>query len=360
MSGGRNIGPAQWWLRRPVNFLITIVCQDAVMEHVAPETFRIDADHWPSILSRLTVETANDYGRFRRSLTADYAIVWRDLALGYGALAVIVALVALVPGVIGGLAAAVCGAVAIGIAIAYLQLFIHEAAHWNLAADRARSDRIADALISWQVGTSIAAYRRVHFDHHRHLGHHDDGERSYTHALSWRLIVEMLTGIHAMRIFLVRAQQAPAAGSGAQAPDKSIRPLLRGVVVHGVLLIGMLCAGAWASALAWIGGMAIVFPLLATLRPLLEHRPAASDSNVLSGPRHAVTRIFDDGVLARIFGGAGFNRHLLHHWEPQVSYTRLADLDHYLARTSVGTIIDARRTTYLQAFRDILASDHGR
>ena len=343
-----------------INFLITMNGQDGRMEQFAPETFRIDADHWPAILARLSAETGGDYHHFRRSLDADYGIVTRDIALGYGALVLIVGLVALAPGIIGGLAAAGAGAIAVGLAIAYLQLFIHEAAHWNLAADRKQSDRIANALICWQVGTSIAAYRRVHFDHHRHLGHADDGERSYVRALNWRLIAEMVTGIHALRIFVARAKASPATGKAPAAPAASLRPLLRGIAVHALILVGLLAVGAWASALAWTGGMAIFFPLFATLRPLLEHRPAASDTSALTGPRAAVTRMFDDGLLARIFGGAGFNRHLLHHWEPQVSYTRLAALDRYLARTSVGSIVEARRTTYVQAFRDLLASDHGR
>jgi len=325
------------------------------MEQLAPGHFRVDADHWPPLLARLNAETVGDYARFRRTLDADYRIVWRDIALGYLALAAILTLVALAPGIVGGFAAACAGAVAIGYTIAYLQLFIHEAAHWNLARDRRTSDRIANIVIAWQVGTSIAAYRRVHFDHHRHLGHDDDGERSYIHRLSGRLLFEMVTGIHAARIFIARskAPKLPSAGG-------SKLPLLRGVAVHGILLVGLVAAGAWPAALAWIGGMAIFFPLFATLRPLLEHRRAASDEGALNGDRDAVTRMFADGFIARTFGGAGFSRHLLHHWEPQVSYTRLADLDAYLANTSVGAILAARRTTYGQAFRDILASDRGR
>lgn len=327
------------------------------MEIIDRAHWQTDADHWPPLLARVNAETVNGYAKFRRSLTPDFAIVWRDITLGYFALAGVVVAVAQAPGLVGGIAAAAIGAVAIGFLIAYLQLFIHEAAHFNLAADRARSDRLADLVIAWQVGTTIAAYRRVHFEHHRHLGHDDDGERSYVHRLSWSLLAEMVTGIHALRIFMARAR-APK-GKGDAAP-KAIAPLLRGAAIHLALLTAMIALGAWPAALAWLGGMAIFFPLFATLRPLLEHRPTGTDVQLLTGPRDAVTRMFDDGLFARLFGGAGFNRHLLHHWEPQVSYTRLAELDAYLGRTSIGPIIDARRTTYFRAFRDILAHDRGR
>ena len=40
------------------------------------------------------------------------------------------------------LAVAAVGFVFVGYWIAYLQLFLHEGAHWNLAADRETSDRI--------------------------------------------------------------------------------------------------------------------------------------------------------------------------------------------------------------------------
>lgn len=323
------------------------------MQQFAHDGFRIDADHWPSLRARVDAETAGGYARFRKDLAPRHGVVWRDIALGYAALALIVVAVGSVEGLVSGLLAAIFGAVAIGVAIAYLQLFIHEAAHYNLARDRATNDRIADTLIAWQVGTTIAAYRRVHFDHHRHFGHAEDGERSWAHRLSWRLVAGMLTGIHALRIFLARR------GDSTATPSSKL-PLIRGGAIHALLLGAMLALGAWPAALAWIGGVGIMFPFFATLRPLLEHRRAASDDALLGGDRDAVTRLFTDGPFARIFGGAGFTRHMLHHWEPQVSYTRLAELEAYLARTSIGPILDARRTTYWRAFRDILASDNVR
>jgi fatty acid desaturase len=57
--------------------------------------------------------------------------------------------------------------------------------------------------------------------------------------------------------------------------------------------------------------------------------------------------MFGVGPLASTFGGAGFNRHLLHHWEPTVPYPRLAELERYLADTIAGPIIETRRCTYL-------------
>ena len=82
----------------------------------------------------------------------------------------------------------------------------------------------------------------------------------------------------------------------------------------------------------------MVFPFLASLRTLLEHRaedadPRANYAEVDQGP---VNRLFGSGPLASTLGSAGFNRHALHHWEPQISYTRLKDIEAYLLRTEVG------------------------
>ena len=173
---------------------------------------------------------------------------------------------------------------------------------------------------------------------------------SYRHALTPGFVSEMLTGVHALRVFLSRTDDdAPSAGG-------SRLPLLRGVAMHLVLIATLLAVGAWPAALAWVGGIAIVFPLFATLRQMAEHRP--TDGLIDEGD--AVTRLFDDGVFARLFGGAGFNRHLLHHLEPQVSYTRLRDLERFVMTTSLGAELDARRTTYGGTFLDLLREGQAR
>ena len=62
------------------------------------------------------------------------------------------------------------------------------------------------------------------------------------------------------------------------------------------------------------------------------------------------------GVAARgaTLGGAGFNRHLLHHWDPGVSCTQLAALEAYLAGTEAAPSLQQRRTTYAATARRLL------
>jgi len=303
-----------------------------------------DPENLNGLRARVSAETKGEYVAFRNALVPDFSKVWRELALGYLALIVIVAGV----GMIGWIALPL-GALLIGFAIAYLQLFMHEAAHYGIARDRKTNDRIANWLICWQVGTDISSYRATHWEHHRSLGTSRDTEVSYWNSLTIRYVGAMLTGIQAARVFLTR-DQAATRSSGAK-----LWPLLRGVATHGLIVGSLVAVGWWSAATAWIVGMGIFFPFFATLRPLLEHRPVAPTNSTA-----AITRIFGSDIFSCTFGGAGFNRHLLHHLEPQVSYTRLPDLEEFLLGTTARNELDARRNTYWGTFAELFKSDrHG-
>ena len=97
--------------------------------------------------------------------------------------------------------------------------------------------------------------------------------------------------------------------------------------------------------------MAVSFPFFGSLRQLLEHRSAAASRHVdySVAPHGRMTRMFREGPFGSTFGAAGFTRHLLHHWDPSVSYTNLAEVEVFLrgcaaARPHLG------KTGYLRAF----------
>ncbi len=304
-----------------------------------------------SLRARLNAETDGEYRRLLAALKPDFGRVWRDIGLGYAALGVILAFSAL-PLPLGWSAPLVllCAALA-GYALAYLQLFLHEAAHYNLAADRATNDRLANAAISWHLGADVGRYRITHFAHHRNHGLTTDTERSYFHALTPRFLLEMLSGVHALRTFLGRAGE-PQVGEAS----RSLWPLARGGLVHLLIVGALVGVGAWRAAAAWVVGVGVFLPFFGALRQILEHRsPAAvADVDYAQIPHGAYTRVFKGGFFTKTFGGAGFDRHLIHHWEPQVSYTRLGELEAYLRGTSAGPSLEAHTTTYGAALRTLL------
>lgn len=291
---------------------------------------------------------------FRRSLRARYRVIWGEIAAGYVALGATAAGIIFVDTSYPRLlpVAVLLGALVIGYFIAYIQLFFHEAAHFNVAPERKLNDWLANVFIGSFVGQDIKAYRVVHFDHHRFLGTPQDTERSYFNPLTVRFVIEGLTGLHVLRVLMQREKTVKAVGSDGVAGRKFLnRHLLAGLAFHAVIIGAMLLAGQWALALAWVLGVGAVHPFVNAVRQLIEHRDfdARSSIDYAQQAHGPVNRTFGDGPLATTLGGAGFNRHLLHHWEPQISYTRFRELERYLLATSAAETFKKRQTTYIAA-----------
>lgn len=111
---------------------------------------------------------------------------------------------------------------------------------------------------------------------------------------------------------------------------------------------------------AWILGVGLVYPVFATLRQLAEHRATEATQRETTAPlcQLPVTRMFTGGWSAALLGGAGFRRHLLHHWEPGVSCTQLPLLERYLQGTSAAALLEARTATYAGALVEIWRYDN--
>ncbi len=294
----------------------------------------------------LRAKDGRSYVEFVAGLRPRYATVWRDIVIGYTALAATGWLIALSSGH-GWItwAASVCGAVAIGYWIAYLQLFMHEAAHFNIARDRKRNDWAANIFVCAIGGQEIARYRRVHFQHHRALGRPDDTEQTYASALTAGFVLKTLAGVRSLEVIARRQDHLSAETERGRETSFFSPWLILTLLLHGTVIGSALYTGTFCLAFAWIAGGAIFFPCFGALRNLLEHRPLPGEV-MFDGDDHAVTRIFGDDAFSTTFGGAGFNRHLLHHWEPQVSYTNLRDLERFLLTTPLRDIMETRRSTY--------------
>jgi fatty acid desaturase len=201
------------------------------------------------------------------------------------------------------------------------------------------------------TGDDIRAYRALHWQHHLHLGDPDDTEVSYHHAPTVRYALETLIGLHAWRVF--RNHRNAPADAEARARLTPGLAFARGLLVHCAVLALPAWAGLWPAVLAWVIGVAVVFPYCSALRNQLEHRSAeaARDVDYVRAGYGPVNRMFRRTLFARAFGSVGFDRHLLHHWEPSVSYTRFDDLEAFLMATELGPRIDASRTTYGETWR---------
>lgn len=310
---------------------------------------------------RSTLTGANlRYLDFVRSLRPNYRKVLLDIALGHAMLVVaMLAVVALAALGVHPLVASLIGAILVGYWIAYLQLFLHEGAHYNLAPDRVRSDLFCDFAVGWLVGTAVSQYRTVHFQHHRALGTVDDTEISYFFPLNTLFLLKSLVGWRVLEVFALRArylQGVPQRKKSSGSPRRGLVPLA-GIAIHLSIVAGTYLIAGWPTALAWVIGVGIAFPFFGALRQTLEHRDenAPADRDFRKTNHGAYTRVFGDGPFASTFGGAGFNRHLLHHWEPQVSYTNLRALEAFLMETEMSSIIELRRSKYRTTLLKLLS-----
>lgn len=300
----------------------------------------------------------------RHELVPHYGRVWRDLALCHVMIALGVAAQlasAVASGPVGWITCPVAAAW-IGWWLAALALFGHEAGHSNLAPTRKWNDRIGDWLVWSFFAQSVRRYRRSHWQHHLHLGGRGDTETSYASCLENPFLVRAATGLHALAVLGkyddAKASPASAARASSAATSRErVLPVVRSAALHGAILVALVVAGAVSTAVAWLLATAVVFPFLGTVRQVLEHRPYGLGCGVDVGSldEGAVNRMFGTGFGSRWLGAAGFNRHLLHHWDPGVSYSRFDDMEAFLMTTALAPRIDAARSSYRETWRRLRA-----
>jgi fatty acid desaturase len=194
--------------------------------------------------------------------------------------------------------------------------------------------------------TDVRDYRPVHLAHHRHLGTESDTERTYMCRLDAVFVTRAITGVHVLSVMKARRESVE--------PGHDHRSVVLGGATFHVGVIGaLILAGKYPAAFAWALGVGSIYPLVQSLRQLLEHRQddAVGDLSRVSSDLRPFTRMFSMDRLGPLFSGVGFNRHLLHHWDPGVSYTRLRAVERWLRDTEAECLLAARRYTYRGALR---------
>ncbi|MGR8011835.1 fatty acid desaturase family protein [Streptomyces hypolithicus] len=284
--------------------------------------------------------------------------MWRDIGFCYVFLALGVLTVAFAPQLRPGwvtVALVAPAALWTGFWLHSLFLFGHEAAHANLAPRRRTNDRLGDWLVWILFGSTTVNYRYTHMSHHAHLGDHEDTEITYHLCLSALNMLKAVTGVHVLEVLLHKRGLGETRKKSTRT-SSGLLASLRSFGVHAAILLGLVATGSHLAALTWVVAVGAVFPLLATVRTVVEHRhldaPCDADFSVeLHGP---VNRMFGTGMVSRSFGSAGFNQHLLHHWDPAISYTRFAEMGQFFSRTPLAADMEASRTGYGAAVRTLI------
>ena len=246
----------------------------------------------------------------------------------------------------------------VGFFFAYIQLFIHEAGHFNIHPNKRINDVLANIFIGLLIGANIKEYRDVHWKHHQRLGHSNDTENSYFNNLSFGFIFRMLTGLYVITVLKSRKKLNKDKKLGTTNYNKNVNVLL-GIILHAGIIFLLYTFSAIYAILVWVIAVIVFFPFFSTVRQLIEHRDADAENNInfFKQDHGTVTRLFKDTFFSKLFGGAGFSRHMLHHWDPSISYTRLVEVESFLENTKgCGKIIEDSRTTYSSIFMKLLSN----
>jgi fatty acid desaturase len=295
------------------------------------------------------------YTAFKRSLpTPRYATIWLQLGAAYSALflnALFCSRLASGELACKLVAVILCGAV-FGYILAFIGLFLHEAGHFGLARNPRLNDWLASVFIAPWFGARVGGYREAHWGHHQRLGRISDPENSYFNGLSPGFILGRLFWGGTVSVVLSKVG-APSARPQPSGPKHSAKwAALAGASLHTAIVAGLALAGQWITVIAWILGVTAFFPLFASLRQVLEHRSFDADpsADYFRIDHGALSRIFGSGPFSSTFGGAGFNRHLIHHFDPSVSCTQLAAVEAFLLKSNASEAVLSSRTTYLKTF----------
>lgn len=322
----------------------------------------LDEKTFHSIKTTLVNSGGQAYHDFKKTLHPKYNKIAFDITLGWLAL-----LGCIVAGVFINqientwikILTALADAVLLGFIVNYLSNFFHEAAHYNIAPGKNKNDLLANCFLGILQAQHIRHYRLVHWQHHVHLGTPEDTEHSYFDALTFRFFIESLTGIRAMRIFFSRSSNTSPVLDKKEiesVKQQKLFMLFAGVLFHFIALTLFLITKQYWMAGIWIVGFGTFFPFFGSLRQLLEHRSewASKKTDYSKVPHGRTNRIFSGDSFASAFGSAGFDRHLLHHLEPQISYTNLKELEDYLSNTDLAQQLKKQKTSYLKTFITLL------
>ncbi len=231
-----------------------------------------------------------------------------------------------------------------------LLLLIHEGSHFQFAKSRFLNDVFTNFTAGLFLGTEVGSYRKIHTLHHRNLGNSLDPENSYENEFDFTWIVTVLSGLHTLKTIKSRESRINSRSQLLM----SITTLL----IHSSIICFAVYQEKFMFVLIWTLSWFFLMPALAASRNLIEHRFSDSMMNfelqeTLIGFPNVTTRLFTKSKSSKLLGSVGFDRHLLHHWDPSISAKDLKKVHEFLSTTELGPMLEEIPSTYFGAAKII-------
>ena len=212
------------------------------------------------------------------------------------------------------------------------QTLVHDSSHRFFSRNLKRNDFFANYLIAGWIGSTVQAYRAIHFKHHFYNGSTDDPEFiSYSTVNEkgglFSYIFKYLLCFEALRLFK-KYYMPDSGGKNTEAKEENVFIFVVGLVkskghilfAQAILCVSFYLFDIWYMYLIWIYIAVSWSPLLSGLRFLVEH-PDDSDMTVTTNS-FFLEKIF--------FAPFNFNCHYEHHVWPSLPPYNLPAANSYL------------------------------
>ena len=231
-------------------------------------------------------------------------------------------------------------------------LLVHEGAHFHLAKKRRINDLLANVFAGIFVGAEIKSYRFIHNKHHMNLGTDQDPENSYSDEFDFTWLLTALFGIRTLKTFFRRKKIEKSTGQ--------LIMIIFAIFFHISVVAFLISKTNLFVSATWLLGYFVFMPSLGSIRNVLEHKFQVDDMRNFTleatlplKPDHT-TRMFTKVKSSRLLGVVGFDRHLIHHWDPTISAANLERVHSFLLETELGPMLEALPTTYFRAFMKLI------
>lgn len=237
-------------------------------------------------------------------------------------------------------------------------LIIHEGAHYHLSPSKRMNDLLSNLFAGWFVFTDIQNYRIKHIQHHRNLGSSSDPENSHMDKLDLSWILSAITGTKTALAFFKTISSGRKA---SEVSEPTAHTPVFGAVIHVTIFLVIYFGLGLAPVVVYLSCLLVIAPLLGMLRNLLEHRYVEAVDPILwemflnsSSKRveinQVTTRTFTQSIFSKLYGSMGFTHHLVHHWDPSISYKNLEKVHDFLLSSECGELLAKTDTTYTKTF----------
>ncbi len=234
-----------------------------------------------------------------------------------------------------------------------LLLLVHEGAHLHFSQSRKVNDLITNVFAGVFLASEVSTYRKVHTLHHRQIGKEDDPENSYVNEFDFSWIATAVSGVYTIKTIVKRRSRVSS--------RRQSLLMLATIVLHSFTVVVSVSNGHLLFALTWILSWFVFLPVMAATRNLLEHRYTESEMHFeiqesIVGFSNVTTRLFTRNLLSKVVGPIGFDRHVIHHWDPSIAAKDLDKVHQFLLSTELRPMLEDLPTTYFDAARHIWRS----